>query len=222
MMDENRVFPAFATPILNITWPDAETVNTELSQVVVQRAPTSASDQTPAQAWRSTDDLLHWGGPAINELIGWIQYAVEQLGQAITAHPPAVDHRLQFFAWADVFAPGGYEPVHDTAAYTWSGVYFADPGDAPASSNIDDTDLSGVLQLQDPRLGVGGCAVPGDQIGQPILIRPQAGRMLVFPGWLPRMTHPYRGTRPRIAIGFNADYVPVDGAAEQRDNRRPD
>lgn len=211
MMDENRVFPAFATPILNLTWPDADAVNTELSHVIGQRAATERNQPgaPPTDAWHSNNDLLHWGGPAISELTGWIQYAIEQVGHAIAPQDDSTPRgTLQFFAWASVLGAGNYEPVHDTAAYAWSGIYFANPGD-PAPEN----DLGGVLQLQDPRLGVTSRAGPGDQIGQPILIRPQAGRMLVFPGWLPRMTHPYRGTKPRIAVEFNAHYLAEAAAA---------
>ena len=199
MMDENRVFPAFPTPVLNIVWPDADAVNAELTQVVLQRA---GAPPEPGP-WRSADDLLYWGGPAVNELTGWIRQAIGQIDQATNRAAPQ-EHVLQFFAWAQVFAPGDYQAVHDTAAHSWTGVYFVDAGD-PAP----DAALSAVLQLQDPRLGVTATTTPGDRLGEPILIRPRAGRMLVFPGWLPRMTHPYRGGRPVVVVGFNAHYVPA-------------
>ena len=210
-MDENRVFPAFATPILNITWPDHEPVNTQLAQVIRQRAPaqTQPPDIEPG-GWRSNDDLLQWDVPAIAQLAGWIQQAIAQTAQAIAPAQARMPGHFQVRAWASVFTAGNYDPISDQALHGWAGINFVDPGDATS-----DDSLSGVLQIQDPRLAVTGLTMPGDQIGQPILIRPHAGRMLMFPGWLHHATHPYQGTRPRITVHFNVRYAAETGTTGQ-------
>lgn len=204
MMDENRVFPAFATPILNITWPDHEPVNAQLAQIIRQLAPAVAEPPYLKPAgWRSHDDLLQWDAPAVAQLTGWIQQAIAQTAQAIApAQARMPGHHFQVRAWASVFATGNYDPIDDQSQQGWAGIYVVDPGD-PAGEDS----LSGVIQIQDPRLAVAGRTMPGDQIGRPILIRPHAGRMLMFPGWLQHATHPYQGARPRITVNFNVSYA---------------
>ncbi len=34
-------------------------------------------------------------------------------------------------------------------------------------------------------------------------VRPQSGRMVIFPAWLMHQVRPYRGTGVRISIAFN-------------------
>jgi uncharacterized protein (TIGR02466 family) len=34
-------------------------------------------------------------------------------------------------------------------------------------------------------------------------VRPQSGRMVIFPAWLMHQVRPYRGTGERISIAFN-------------------
>ncbi len=207
MMDENRVFPAFATPILNITWPDHEPVNGQLTQLIGDRiTPDIRPPDIVPNGRRSNDDLLQWGGPAIAQLDGWIQQAIAQTAQAVAPAQARLPGHFEVRAWASVFNTGNYDPVDDQAQNGWAGLYVVDPGD-PAGEDS----LSGVLQIQDPRLAVAGLTMPGDQIGRPILIRPHAGRMLMFPGWLQHATHPYQGVRPRITIHFNVRYAADTG-----------
>jgi len=35
-------------------------------------------------------------------------------------------------------------------------------------------------------------------------VQPRAGLCLVFPSYLPHEVYPYRGSRPRISVAFNA------------------
>jgi hypothetical protein len=34
--------------------------------------------------------------------------------------------------------------------------------------------------------------------------------LVVFPGWLQHYVHPYRGTRPRVAIACNLTMSPIE------------
>ncbi len=207
MMDENRVFPAFATPILNITWPGHEAVNGQLTQLVADRiTPDIRPPDIAPNGRRSSDDLLQWGGPAVAQLDGWIQQAIAQTAQAVAPAQARLPGHFAVRAWVSVFNTGNYDPVDDQAQNGWAGLYVVDPGD-----QADDESLSGVLQIQDPRLAVAGLTMPGDQIGRPILIRLHAGRMLMFPGWLQHATHPYQGARPRITVHFNVRYAADTG-----------
>jgi hypothetical protein len=44
---------------------------------------------------------------------------------------------------------------------------------------------------------------PGDPFGQKALVRPRAGAMVVFPGWMYHFANPYLGQGERISIAFN-------------------
>jgi hypothetical protein len=49
-----------------------------------------------------------------------------------------------------------------------------------------------------------------DHVGTTFTIRPRPGMLVVFPGWLQHYVHPYRGTRPRIAIACNVTMSPME------------
>ena len=68
---------------------------------------------------------------------------------------------------------------------------------------------------RDPRRG--GRPIPGLESGATFTIRPRTGMLVVFPGWLQHYVHPYRGTRPRIAIACNVTMSPM----ERRSHVRP-
>ena len=46
--------------------------------------------------------------------------------------------------------------------------------------------------------------VPGTPYGQRLLVRPEPGLLVLFPGWMYHFVHPVTSTEPRISIAFNA------------------
>ena len=55
----------------------------------------------------------------------------------------------------------------------------------------------------DPRPGPHGGPLPTHAFNRPLIIDPEPGMLLMFPGWLLHYVHPYRGTTPRVSIAFN-------------------
>ena len=100
--------------------------------------------------------------------------------------------------WATVTPAHGYSVIHDHSESHWSAVFWLDPGDADLAAHPD----SGALTFLDPRRvpsAVGGATL------HPSLftVRPRAGTLVIFPGWLQHFVHPYAGSRPRVAVSAN-------------------
>ena len=104
-------------------------------------------------------------------------------------------HGWSVQAWSIVLDPGGYNRVHDHASSHWSVAFYVDAGD-PASP------LGGALSFIDPRRSA--LTIPGLDLDPATLdVFPQTGMLVIFPGYLQHMVHPYDGTRPRIVISAN-------------------
>jgi uncharacterized protein (TIGR02466 family) len=104
--------------------------------------------------------------------------------------------RWVLHAWANANGPGDFTQYHAHPGSTWSGTYYVDPG-APG-----DVREGTPLHLFDP------CPSRANTFLQPIVpnrqsVRPEAGMMVLFPGYVPHMVLPHQGERLRISIAFN-------------------
>src|SRR5437773_11362395 len=117
--------------------------------------------------------------------------------------PPPRPWQFAAQAWAMVMRNGDYTIAHDHGEAHWSTSYYVDAGDA----DFERTPDSGAFAVLDPRRS--GRPIPGLESGATFTIRPRTGMLVVFPGWLQHYVHPYRGTRPRIAIACNVTMSPM-------------
>jgi len=203
---EKHVGLAFPTPIGNFHVPDAAPVNAELRRLILEReaASPAAVQKSNAGGWHSRSDLMNWPDPAVRALRGWIMEAVNAVVDASVelmraggmSRPFAGS--LQLVAWANVSRKGNYHRIHNHPGSCWSGVYYVDDG-----GEVVGQPLSGVLELLDPRPFTEMVPTPGDPFGQKALVRPKAGSMVIFPGWLYHFANPYLGEGERISIAFN-------------------
>jgi len=188
----------FATPVLEYEWPESATLNDRLRAVILgQEEKDSGELRSNAGGWHSKGDLDRWAGPAGQELISRIGAQINQataLYYRQTGGKDAIRWRLTL--WANVNRTGHFNRVHIHPGCTWSGVYYVDAGDP-------DTADSGAFVLQHPNLGAVMSFFP-DLTPQSYAVQPRAGLCLVFPSYLPHEVYPYRGSRPRISVAFNA------------------
>jgi uncharacterized protein (TIGR02466 family) len=92
--------------------------------------------------------------------------------------------------WFNIGEAGAWNMPHTHPAW-WSGVVYI---------SGDFTVEGGEIMFFNP--------VPRSiQGGYPdhVMLRPEAGMMLLFPGHLSHMVTPYAGTGPRISVSFNID-----------------
>ncbi len=201
-MEESRVIPVFASPILVRKFPDYEAANDGLRRVILDRAPPEPSImRSNVGGWHSDLDLLRWEAPEIRQLAEWIRTAVTEATLTVGNLKELPTGRMNIVAWANLLYRGGYNMVHDHAGYAWSGVYYVDLG-----SSDEGAKYSGIIEFLDPRAGVSSLHLPGDPFRQRIRISGEVGQMLIFPSWLSHFVHPYQGDTPRISISFNVSF----------------
>ena len=63
--------------------------------------------------------------------------------------------------------------------------------------------LNGRLELIDPRAGANMLIPENTKLQGRYLITATPGLMVVFPGWLHHLVHPFKGKGTRISIAFN-------------------
>lgn len=212
MAMQPQISAAFPTLIGRFQFPEADTINHELSaNLRVLRSRDPGTQHANAGGWHSSGDLLAQPLPALATLKQWIVEALQAMVTA-TAELPEVKGRSSSFqgsfsitAWGNIIQQGHYHRQHNHPGSAWSGVYYVDAGDCEPGS------IAGVLELFDPRPFTEMVETPGSPYGQRVLIRPQPGLMVLFPGWLYHFVHPYRGNGERISIAFNTHWHPDRG-----------
>ena len=201
-MDVETVNDIFAVPLFLKVWPDTQATNAELQRVILERMPAASKRlHSNVGGWHSEGaDLLSWGGSAVEQLGRWILQATKDMTLSTTGLT-TVKGRFTVWAWANVLETGGYNLVHDHPRHGWSGVYYVVPG-----NNLSANELAGQIEFIDPRNLVDAHPLPGNPFAGEVRIKPEAGMMLMFPGWLKHYVHPYQGAEPRISISFNVRY----------------
>jgi uncharacterized protein (TIGR02466 family) len=165
--------------------------------ILAERARSPGLAVSQVGGWHSVPDLAQRASPPYRPLMDAIVGAVNQVVREGAAERgvPVPPHTWAVQAWAIVLDPGGYNRVHDHAESHWSVACYVDAGDGP-------DDGSGQLSLIDPRRGTP--KIPGfDLYSTALDISPRTGDLVIFPGYLQHMVHPYRGTRPRICVSAN-------------------
>lgn len=186
------------TPVLQRVFPSTETLNPKLRAIIRKREDGDAGiGKSVVGGWHSQEDVMGWPEPEIGQLRDFMVEAVRALnvptsGQAEESGTATIS------AWANVLRSGGYHRMHTHPGCVWSGVYYIDTGTPDPAHPT-----SGRLELYDPRTGVEMMPMAGSPFGQPFLVDPQPGMMVVFPSWLRHMVHPFVGEGERVTIAWN-------------------
>lgn len=211
-MLHKQIAVAFPTLLGVFRAPAEAAVNAELRSLCLQREATEPD--TPyanVGGWHSKQDFLDSPQACVRALRGWI---VEAVNHMITATLDQMKSsginrgfggQLSLYGWANVSRKGNYHALHNHPGSCWAGVYYVDPGNPPDAR----FPKSGVIDLHDPRPFTEMTQVPGDPYGQKYSIRPEAGMMLLFPGFLYHFVHPYQGDGERVSIAFNVKAEPA-------------
>lgn len=195
----------FETPVLHGRVADAEPLNAALSDAIRSRRASDAGiERSNVGGWHSRTDMLSWGGEAAARLAGTAIRAAKRLSHFDGHDPAALAWSVRM--WANVSPPGALNMSHAHPGVLWAAVYYVDMG-----AGADDADIGGELFLEDPRFPVPVMTFPGfralDADGEPQspdhLIRPSAGDLILFPGFLRHGVRPHRGSRERVSIAMN-------------------
>ena len=194
----------FATPIVAYPWPDSDALNDDLRTLIlaVEKNKPGMTKSNVA-GWHSDADFFSWDAECVKALFERVRILALELTSTICrVDAGKATATLQGNAWANVVRSGNYHVVHNHTGSNWSGVYYVCTGEPHP-----DTQVSGVLEFVDPRLGANLVPMPGEPFGRRLRIRPKPGLMLVFPSWLQHFVHPYVGTQERIAVSFNVSVL---------------
>ncbi|MBK18895.1 MAG: hypothetical protein CMM52_08685 [Rhodospirillaceae bacterium] len=193
---------AFPTPLYQRVMPGYETVNPELTRIILEHEKESVSlGRSNVGGWHSGDDLLEWPYPEIDALKGWIGEAVGEITNMEMEGRLSQDHDVNMDggAWVNLCRNGDYNTIHNHPACSWSGVYYVSLGNRDPSA----PEQTGQIEFLDPRMGATAVGLNGPDSLPKMRIEPVAGMMLVFPSWLYHCVNPFIGTGERISISFN-------------------
>ena len=193
----------FPTPVFWYVFKNVAALNAELLELILAQERANPSTVKSNQGgWQSPNDFFNCGGSAAATLRQFAMRAVEiataRLGLASNAAL-----QFQLSSWAAVNRNGHYNTPHVHPMATWSGVYYVDPGDeTPAAPGA-------TLEFAHPIVASVMTFFPA-MLPSARLVRPEAGMIILFPGYLQHSVRMYRGERPRVCVPFNAHMRIVD------------
>lgn len=199
MATNGRIENLFPTPMFSHVLKDVESLNAELRDLILERERTTPSaGKSSIGGWQSQPDFLTWSGSAIATLGRYLATAVEIATAKLPLVAPNLKIQFELVAWASVNRKGHYNTSHVHPGATWSGVYYVDPGDEP-----EEKGRSAVLELEHPIQAMVMNFFPG-LLPSTLVVRPESGLIVLFPGSLVHNVRIYQGERPRICVAFNA------------------
>jgi uncharacterized protein (TIGR02466 family) len=199
-----EVTTLFGTPVVLFDVPEAQALNVELRTTIVERQKAhSGTQHSNLGGWQSSWDMERWGGAPAIKLLAFGRNTANRVTTDREGKPVAIVWRANM--WANVNRSGHANEFHSHPGSFWSGVYYVDDGGI-----ADDPSLGGELEFMDPR-GPGPAmyapqlafGAAGLSVGANEMVRPRAGRLVMFPSWLLHQVRPYKGNAERISIAFN-------------------
>lgn len=193
---------AFATPVAETRLPDAAALNARLVALLrgLQASePGMQARTTVRRGWQSPPTLLGSTHPDMLLLKRLLADPVEEYVCALarinqTADPPVLP-RYDYRGWAVIVSSGGFQDQHVHSRADVVGVYCVATGAGDAQPGRGD------LVLIDPR--------PGRQATQPawetgiLRVRPEPGKLVLFPAYVPHRVDLYERDEDRITINFD-------------------
>ncbi len=197
----DKVANMFPTPVIGYHWPDSDALNDALAAMIFEREKNSPGvTASNAGGWQSTDDLLSWNEPCVQELKGRIEGMLLSVLRHMNADPENRNYgRFRIDCWANINRAGQYNAIHSHPNALWSGVYYVKTGEPDRS-----TPYAGKIEIIDPREASNFIQTYKTVFDQKCIINNDPGFMLMFPSWVKHMVHPHNGDEPRISIAFNA------------------
>jgi uncharacterized protein (TIGR02466 family) len=198
MAKNGRTEYLFATPLFSYQFKNVDVLNAELRDLILERERTTLSPvKSNMGGWQSQIDFMMWDNSAAQTLARHLTNAVEIATKQLPLVAPNLNIRFDLVAWAAVNRKWNYNTSHVHPMATWSGVYYVDPGDPPQ------TGFGAVLEFEHPIQAMVMNFFP-NLLPSTLLVRPEAGLLVLFPSSLVHNVRMYQGERPRICVAFNA------------------
>ncbi len=154
-------------------------------------------DKTNVKGWQSPNNLQNL--PEFDDINLRILQVCQRIGESLHFKPKLVLHHQ---AWVNISPPGASNKLHYHANCHFSGVYYISLK-APECGSI---------YFRDPRVASRMMTYPVERTSEftaeEITMRPEEGRMYVFPGWLEHGVEENKSTQDRVGISFNVLAMP--------------
>lgn len=188
----------FPTTIYEATWLNFENIQQSLIDKVTPYFETNVAggndyvDNHGKDIFKRTVPNLHLY-PEFKEVIEFIEYHGREYWKIMGWTTQEAPYVLQL--WANDVPPGGFTPAHNHNPVAVGGALYLD-------ADIN----KGNLHLEDPLQMIKG-RMPYDWQKKPYLyseeIHVEAGKLIMFPGWLMHHVRSNRSDSNRIVIGYN-------------------
>jgi uncharacterized protein (TIGR02466 family) len=154
-------------------------------------SPAAQSADVRNSRLRQTSETLHLRAEA-QPLLEAVRVAAE-----LVARKLCLDCGLGVTSmWGNVYSPGALIPYHTHPNNYLSGVYY-----------VEAEESAGDLVFYDPRPQVAVMAPEPTQYNLlnagRFSLEPKAGKLVLFPAWLPHSSNPNQSGRDRVSISFN-------------------
>jgi uncharacterized protein (TIGR02466 family) len=188
----------FPTVIYEAVWPEFESIRQSLIDKVMPYFESNVAsgndyvDREGNDIFKRTVPNLHLR-PEFKEVVEFIEYHGREYWKTMGWTVQETPYVLQI--WANDVPPGGFTPTHNHNPVAVGGALY-----------LDADSKKGNLHLEDPMHMVKG-RMPYDWEKKPYLyteeINVEAGKLIMFPGWLMHHVRSNRSNSNRIVIGYN-------------------
>lgn len=187
----NYVFP---TAVWTTLFEDREAFNASLLEHIYrmrEQDPKGVAN-TNIRGWQSPNTLQNM--PEFEPLNLRIIQVCERIAESLHFQP---DLTLRHEAWININPPGASNKIHFHANCHFSGIYYLSLK-APECGSIF---------FRDPRVASRMLTYPATQptefTSDEVRMKPEEGRMYVFPGWLEHGVEENQSDQDRVSIAFN-------------------
>lgn len=191
--------PLFPTLVWTTLFDDRIAFNTRMRALALalRSSDPAGVAKTNVKGWQSLSNLQNLA--EFGEINLRILQVCERIAESQHFKP---DLMLQLQAWVNISPPGASNQIHFHPNCHFSGVYYVSLDAASCGS----------IFFRDPRVASRMLTYPVDTATEftasELRMRPEEGRMYVFPGWLEHGVDENLSDKDRISISFNVLAVP--------------
>lgn len=186
--------PIFPSLVWTTLFDDRKIFNARLVEAVkrLHSSDPAGVANTNVKGWQSPNNLQNL--PEFDDINLRILQVCQRIGESLHFQSNQI---YQHQAWVNVSPPGASNKIHFHANCHFSGVYYVSLK-APECGSIF---------FRDPRVASRMLTYPVDKAteftAEEIRMRPEEGRLYVFPGWLEHGVDENKSDSDRISISFN-------------------